>query len=53
VQRVHPDGVPGGLDVRRGLAGCLEDAELCLELRAVAPERVECLAHLVGVVAAA
>jgi hypothetical protein len=40
VQRVHPDGVAGRLDVGR-LPGRLEDAELRLELRRVPAEGVE------------
>jgi hypothetical protein len=35
------------------LAGCLENAKLHLELRRVAPEGLESLAHLLAVVAVA
>jgi hypothetical protein len=45
--------MPGGLDVRRRPAGRLQDAELGLQLRAVAPEGVERVTNLVGVVPAA
>ena len=52
VQRVHPDGVTGRLDVG-GLARRLEHAQLRLELQRVAAERVEGLADAVGVEPAA
>jgi hypothetical protein len=52
VQRVHADGMPGGLDVG-GLVCGLEHAELRLQLRRVAAEGVERLAHALLVVALA
>ena len=52
VQRVHPDGVPGRLDVG-GLARRLEHAELRLQLGGVAAEGVERLADALLVVAVA
>ena len=52
VQRVHADGVAARLDLA-GAAGGLQHAELGLELGRVTAERVEGLAHLVGVVALA
>ena len=53
MQRIHPDGVPRRLDVLRASPRGLEDAELRLELRRVAAERLEGLLHLLGVVAVA
>jgi hypothetical protein len=52
VERVHADGVPRRLDVRRPVSG-LEHAELGLQLRGMAAERVERLAHALFVVAVA
>ena len=49
VQRVHADGVAARLDLA-GTAGGLKHAELSLELGCMAAERIEGLAHLVGVV---
>jgi hypothetical protein len=47
VHRVHPHGVAGRLDT--ALPGGLEDAELHLQLRGVAAESLEGLAHLLAV----
>src|SRR6266404_3107485 len=44
MQRVHPDGVPAGLD-NRGTARSLEHPELRLQLRRVASKGVEGLAN--------
>jgi hypothetical protein len=52
VEGVHPDGVPGRLDVGRLPRG-LEHAELCLQLRRVAAEGIERLADALLVVALA
>ena len=52
VQRVHPHGVSRRLDLRRS-PGRLEHAQLRLQLRRVAAERVEGLAHGLDVVAVA
>ena len=52
VERVHPHGVAGRLDVR-GLARSLEHPQLRLELSGVAPEGVERLADALLLVAVA
>ena len=48
VQRVHPCRMARGLDRRRP-PGCLQHAKLGLQLRGMAPERVEGLAHPLGI----
>src|SRR5207247_10754733 len=50
MQGIHPNGVTGRLDLR-GSPGCLEHPQLRLQLRSVAAEGVECLAHGFDVVA--
>src|SRR5918993_2257451 len=52
VEGVHPDRMPGGLDVRRLPRG-LQHAQLRLQLRRVAPERVERLTDALLVVSVA
>jgi hypothetical protein len=52
VQRVHPDGVAGRFDLAAA-GGRLEHAQLHLQLRRVAPERLEGLLDALLVVAAA
>jgi hypothetical protein len=52
MERVHPDGMTGRLD-RGASAGGLEHAELRLQLRGVTAERVEGLAHALGIEAVA
>jgi hypothetical protein len=49
VQRVHPNGVTGWLDLPAA-SGSLEDAQLNLELRRMAAEGLEGLTHALGVV---
>jgi hypothetical protein len=54
VERVHAHGVTRRLDRRASTrAGRLEDAQLRLHLRGVATERVEGLAHALGIEAVA
>jgi hypothetical protein len=49
VQGVHADCVAGRLDRLSAATGGLEDAQLRLQLRSVTPERVERLAHTLGI----
>ena len=51
MQGVHADCMTGGLDRLAASTGRLEHAELRLELGRVAAERLEGVAHLLGVVA--